>query len=87
MIPLCGVASAAEGETTFSVDPDRSETTSLQQLREVGQAGDKELKVQPHTHPICLEYLGYLHLALEQHQQNLFSLASLSETSHTDNKD
>lgn len=62
MIPLCGVASAAEGETTFSVDPDRSETINLQRLREVGQAGDKELKVQPHTHPICLEYLGYLHL-------------------------
>lgn len=59
MIPLCGGASAAEGETAFSKDPDRSETISLQQPREVRQAGDKELKVQPHTHPVCLEYLGY----------------------------
>lgn len=60
MILLCGGASAAEGETAFSKDPDRAETICLQQSREVRQAGDKELKVQPHTHPICLEYLGYL---------------------------
>lgn len=59
MIPLCGGASAAEGETAFSKDPGRSETISLQQPREVGQAGDEELKVPAHTHPICLEYLGY----------------------------
>lgn len=59
MIPPCGGASAAEGETAFSKDPDRPEAVSLQQPEEAGQAGYKELKVQPQTHPIPLEQLHY----------------------------
>lgn len=53
-IPLCDNASAAAGGTAFGKDPDRSETKSLQQPREVRQAEDKQLSVQPctgSTHP------------------------------------
>lgn len=59
MIPPCGGASAAEGETAFSKDPDRPEAVSLQQPEEAGQAGYKELEVQPQTHPIPVEQLHY----------------------------
>jgi len=53
MIPVCDNTSAAEGGTAFSKDPDRSVTRSLQQPREVGQVGAKQLSVQLRTGPTC----------------------------------
>lgn len=58
-IPPCDDASAAAGGTAFSKAPDRSETRSLQQTREIRQAGDKQLGIQPRTGPTSVQWLGY----------------------------